>query len=169
MEFRCIRIGNLFVKRVAMQMLLPLSVCLFPTIIILATGDFSWFTFLALCLIALLIAIRLVVDYPTALFLDNQCLIWTELLHVTDSSRDSNLATVTVGDLHAIRFQQCAIERLFNIGRICFMGDIRSIDSGKPVDRPQIPFIYGGIKHFEQFKTTLENRLPVTAFLRPIE
>ena len=71
---------------------------------------------------------------------------------------------ITVGDLHAIEFLQTPIERLFNIGRIRFLGDIRSMEAREPVERPIIPFYYGGICKFDQFQAKLREQLPASAF-----
>lgn len=156
--------GNVFVRRVALQLLIPLAILLLPIALTLLLGEFNIWILPALCIMAILVVFGIIFCLPSSFELDQKCMVWSERLHVTDSARELALAVVRVGDLHAIEFRQTAIECCFNIGRIYFMGDIRSIDCAKKVDRPDMPFYYGGICDFEHFKETLLTALPRHSF-----
>ncbi|MBO5940875.1 MAG: hypothetical protein J6R18_06760, partial [Kiritimatiellae bacterium] len=101
-------------------------------------------------------------------------LIWKEKLNVRHDEikyyvvvhrwDHSCFAIITVDKLHEIEFLQTPIERLFNIGRIRFLGDIRSMEARAPVIKPSIPFYYGGICQFDQFQAKLRVLLPERAF-----
>ena len=179
MEFRCNRLGYLFIKRHAMEALSIYGYAfLLPSLAVLLIWRENalklWIFFPAFFVLATVLVLFSVIYMPRWITLDNRRLIWKEKLNVRhDKIRHyviifwwdhACFSTITVGDLHAIEFLQTPIERLFNIGRIRFLGDIRSMEAREPVERPIIPFYYGGICKFDQFQLQLRDQLPERAF-----
>ena len=170
MTFRCNRLGNLFVKlAVARIIFVYIFFSISVVIWILADGLDAfrqWWVFVIVSLIPATVSIIWLLQYPKEFIVESNRFIWVESLPTQRTSKESCRAVVTVGDLHAIEFIQSPIERLLNIGQIRFMGDIRSLEAPKTVERPDMPFWYGGIREFEQFKAYLQQNLPKSAFLQ---
>lgn len=180
MKFRCNRLGYLFIKRHAMEALsIYGGFFLLPTVTIFLFFGMDalkiWIFFPAFFVLATVLVLFSLIYLPRWIALDGKKLMWEEKLNVRRDEvhqyvaiyrwRALNLpATITVGDLHAIEFLQTPIERLFNIGRIRFLGDIRSMEAREPVERPIIPFYYGGICKFDQFQAKLRKELSDSAF-----
>lgn len=180
MEFRCNRLGYLFMKRHAKEALSIYGYAfLLPSLAVFLIWRENalklWLFFPVFFIFATILVLFSVIYVPRWITLDGKKLIWEEKLNVRrDEVRQyvakyrwralALPATVTVGDLHEIEFLQTPIERLFNIGRIRFLGDIRSTEAREPVERPIIPFYYGGICKFDQFQAHLRNTLSDSAF-----
>jgi hypothetical protein len=124
----------------------------------------SWWVLPIIALIPTIASLILLSCYPKAFTLENKQLIWMESLPTIRQYKESCKTAVTVGDLRKIEFLQSPVERLFNIGRIRFLGEIRSMEAREPVERPIIPFYYGGICKFDQFEAQLRAQLPERAF-----
>ena len=180
MKFRCNRLGYLFIKRHAMEALsIYGGFFLLPTVTIFLFFGMDalkiWIFFPAFFVLATVLVLFSLIYLPRWIALDGKKLMWEEKLSVRRDEVHQYVAiyrwraldlpaTITVGDLHAIEFLQTPIERLFNIGRIRFLGDIRSMEAREPVERPIIPFCYGGICKFDQFQAQLRAQLPERAF-----
>ena len=116
---------------------------------------------------------------PRWISIDGKQLIWKEKLNVRHDKIDhyvvvfwwdhSCIATITVDKFHEIEFLQTLVECLFNIGRIRFLDDIRSMEAREAVERPIIPFYYGGICKFDQFQAKLRKELSDSAFQKARE
>lgn len=169
MIFRCNRLGNLFVKRMRIEILLIYIFWAIPVVIWILAGGIDtfrqWWVFLIIGLIPAVTSVVWIMQFPKDFTYESKKLIWVEDLRVV-RSKDLCKTTITVGDLYAVEFIQSPIERLFNIGQIRFMGDIRSLDAPNTVERPAMPFWYGGIREFDRFKECLHQTLPKNAFLR---
>lgn len=166
MTFRCNRLGNLFVKRVWIEIVwLYIAFLLIIGGVWLFADEFEWWGALFVLFIPTVISVFLLRGGPCEITYEAKRLIWIESLSVHNTPREVCKAVVTIGDLHCIEFLQTPIERLFNIGRIRFMGDIRSMEAPKDVERPEIPFCYGGIRKFDHCKECLQQNLPKSAFI----
>lgn len=169
MTFHCNRLGNLFVKRVIMWLafLYIIFFALPIAIWLLAEGLNTlkeWWVYPILLIIPTIIALIILLQHPQEFTFENKQLIWIEQLPTKRTNRESIKTVVTVADLHQIEFLQTSLEHRLNIGRIRFRGDIRSAEAKEPVERPIIPFYYGGIRKFDNFKKTLTEQLPPSAF-----
>ena len=168
MTIRCNRLGNIFVKHNFLQIVILYAFgAAFAAIWMVTEGAAwlkSWWVLLLIASIPTIASIAFLSCYPKEFTLENQKLIWIENLRIKSRGRTMYKTVITVGDLHAIEFLQTPIERLFNIGRIRFLGDIRSMEAREPVDRPIIPFYYGGICKFDQFHAQLRAQLPERSF-----
>lgn len=181
MTFYCNPMGNLFTKRFASRMLayyffifvIPVS------ILCIDLGNDVWKIWeilLILFLIPTALTTLMPVGMPRSITVDHAQLIWSQRLPLEPSEirgvvtmflrPHSRRTTVTVADPHAIEFLQTPIERLFNIGRIRFMGDIRALDAAKSVRSPEMPFYYGRIRKFDRFKEYLTEQLSHNAFIQ---
>lgn len=180
MEFRCNRLGYLFIKRNAKEALgIYGSFFLLPSLAFFLFFGMDalkiWIFFPMFFLLATVLTLFSVIYMPRWLFVDNKQFTWKEKLNVRHDEikhyvivfrwDHSCIATVTVGNLHDIEFLQTPIERLFNIGRIRFLGEIRSMEARDPVQRPAVPFCYGGILKFDRFRAHLRENLPASAFI----
>ncbi len=179
MEFRCNPLGALFIGKNAKNALgIYAASFLLPSLaIILLLGTSAWkiwIFFPAFFVLATILTLFSVIYMPRWISIDGKQLIWKEKLNVRHDKIDhyvivfwwdhSCIATITVDKLHEIEFLQTPIERLFNIGRIRFLGEIRSMEAREPVIKPSIPFYYGGICKFDQFQAHLRNELSDSAF-----
>lgn len=168
MTVRCNRLGNLFVRRVVAQIIFLYAFFAIPAVIwMIAEGAEwikSWWVLLIIALIPTIASLALLSCYPQAFTLENKQLIWMERLTTQRHNHLSCRTAITVGGLHSIEFLQTPLERLFNMGRIRFLGDIRSLEAREAVERPIIPFYYGGICGFDRFQAELRQTLPERAF-----
>ena len=179
MEFRCNPLGALMIGKNAKHALgIYTSAFLLPSLAVLLIWRENavklWIFFPIFFLLATVLTLFSVIYMPRWISIDNKQLIWKEKLNVRHDKIDhyvivfwwdhSCIATITVDKLHEIEFLQTPVERLFNIGRIRFLGDIRSMEAKEPVERPIIPFCYGGICQFDQFEAQLRAQLPERSF-----
>ncbi len=155
-------------KYILIQIVVLYAFCaVFAVIWMIAEGTAwlkSWWVLLFIASIPTIASLFFLSCYPKEFVLENRKLIWLESLRIKSQGRALYKTVITVANLRSIEFLQTPIERLFNIGRIRFLGDIRSMEAKESVERPDIPFYYGGICDFDQFKAQLREQLPASAF-----
>lgn len=126
-------------------------------------------------LIGFLIAMMAVFrgDRSRFVTVEQNCISWHQTLadpryRRFQKYREFHLVTLKVENIRGIVFKQTAVERYFNVGRVCFAGDIRSIEDPNgntpPVVLPKLPYEFAGVKSFRRFKEYLRQQLPPSAF-----
>lgn len=151
MKIRLLRIFN-FCCRDFLVKVLILSGMFFvlPLLLLILTGALAVWTFLGLLALNLIWFLTYLLGCPSTIRLDEDAAEFSAYYEVRRG--DHKHLHFTVTGLRQLEYRQSAVERLFDVGRICFRGEAETEPGGILSGSSSMYFQIAGIPHFRAFR-----------------
>lgn len=155
MKIRLRRIFNLCRRDFLLNVLTLAGIFfLLPFVILAATGTLALWTFLGLLGLNLIWFLTYLLGCPSVLRLEGDTAEFSAYYEVRRG--DHKHLHFTVTGIRQIEYRQTALERAFDVGRICFRGEAETEPSGILHGSSSMFFQLAGIPHFRAFRASMQ-------------
>ena len=151
MKLRLLRIFNLCRRDFLVKILILAGMFfVLPLLLLILTGALAVWTFLGLLALNLIWFLTYLLGCPSTIRLDGDTAEFSAYYEVRRG--DHKHLHFTVTGLRQLEYRQSAIERFFDVGRLCFRGEAETEPRGILFGSSSMHFEIAGIPHFRAFR-----------------